>query len=373
MAPIALTGATVCTGDAVLAGHAVLVEGRQVAGVVPERDVPAGAERLACDGAYLAPGLVDLQVNGGGGVLLDDDPTPGAVARIVAAHRRLGSTSVLPTLTSTPDAVLAAAVEAAATPVTGSLGLHVEGPFLDPAHAGIHDRALIRPMTGADAERLARLGPRGLVTLAPERVDPRSIARLARAGVHLAAGHSGAGPDALGAAVEAGLRLVTHLFNAMSGLRAREPGLAGAALADDRVACGLIADGHHVSDPAIRVALRCKPAGRLFLVSDAMPPVGSSDARFRLGGRDISVRAGRCVAADGTLAGAAVPLAHGVRHLVGLGVPVPEALRMASTVPADLVGAGGAAGRIAAGRLADLVVVDERGSVERVIAAGEVR
>jgi N-acetylglucosamine-6-phosphate deacetylase len=267
--------------------------------------------------------------------------------------------------------VLAAAIDAATTPITGCLGLHVEGPFIDAGHPGIHDPALIRPMTERDAGRLARLGARGLVTLAPERVEARHLARLARAGVHLAAGHSGAGPDALDGAVRAGLRLVTHLYNAMSPLRAREPGLTGAALADDRVACGLIADGHHVSEAAIRVALRCKPAGRLFLVSDAMPPVGSRIERFRLAGREISVRGGRCVAADGTLAGAAVPLAHGVRHLASLGVRVPEALRMASTVPADCIGAGGVAGRIAAGRLADLVVVDERGGVQRVILAGE--
>jgi N-acetylglucosamine-6-phosphate deacetylase len=371
---VALVDAVVCTGDAVLVEHAVVVEDGSIAAIVPVDSVPRGVQTVAVDGAYVAPGLVDLQVNGGGDVLLNDAPTAEGVAAIVAAHRRLGSTGVMPTLISAPRETIGAALEAVRAGVRdrvpGLLGLHVEGPFLAPERAGIHDARQIRPMTGEDAELLASLDAPTLVTLAPERVDHRLLERLVAGGVHVAAGHSAAEPADLDVAARAGLRLVTHLFNAMSGIGARRPGLAGAALADDRVACGLIADGHHVSPAAIEIALRCKPPGGLFLVSDAMPAVGGSEERFAIGGTPITVRDGRCVSADGVLAGSAASLADCVRHLVRLEVEVPDALRMASTIPADLVGLGDRVGRLAPGRVADLVVIGGDGGLRGVMLQG---
>ena len=374
MSAVALVDAVVCTGDAVLAGHAVVVEDGRIASIVATEEAPGHVPAVAVDGAYVAPGLVDLQVNGGGDVLLNDEPSPEGVAAIVAAHRRLGSTGVMPTLISASGDTIDAAIEAVRAGLRdglpGLLGLHVEGPFLAPEKAGIHDRRQLRSMTRADADRLASLDAPTLVTLAPERVEPSLIERLVEGGVHVAAGHSAAEPPDLEAAVGSGLRFVTHLFNAMSGIRARQPGLAGAALADDRVACGLIADGHHVASSAIRIALRCKPAGGLFLVSDAMPPVGGHRDGFRIAGRQITVRDGRCLSPDGVLAGSAAALADCVRHVVGLGLAVPEALRMASTVPADLIGLGARVGRLAPGRAADLVVVGADGGLQRVMIAG---
>ena len=215
-------------------------------------------------------------------------------------------------------------------------------------------------MTGADADLLCSLDAPTLVTLAPECVEPALVERLVAGGVVVSAGHSSATPADLSAAAARGVSLVTHLYNAMSGIRAREPGLAGAALAEDRVACGLIADGHHVAAGAAGDGAALQAAGRaLPRVSDAMPPVGGSATRFALGGREIEVRDGRCVAPDGGLAGSAASLAECVAHLVTLGeVSVVDALRMASTVPADLIGVGGEFGRLVPGRVADLIVVD---------------
>ena len=243
MTVLALVGGIVCTGDAVLPGHAVLVEGEPDRGRRPRRATSRrGAEVVELDGAFAAPGLVDLQVNGGGDVLLEDEPTAEGVAAIAAAHRALGTTALLPTLISPSNEAIAAAAAAVRAArdagVPGVLGLHVEGPFLNPLHAGAHPPERLRPLTPDDADLLAGLGVPTLVTLAPEMVAPELLARLAAAGVHLAAGHSAADAAALDRAVGHGLRLVTHLFNAMSGFRARDPGLIGAALADDRVACG---------------------------------------------------------------------------------------------------------------------------------------
>ena len=367
---LALAGGIVCTGDAVLPGHAVLVAGDRIADVVDVAHIPRDAERVELDGAFVAPGLVDLQVNGGGDVLLEDEPTAEGVAAIAAAHRALGTTALLPTLISPSNAAIAAAAAAVgaarAAGVPGVLGLHVEGPFLNPLHPGAHPPERLRPLTAGDAGLLAGLGVPTLVTLAPEVVAPELLARLAAAGLHLAAGHSAADAAALDRAVGHGLRLVTHLFNAMSGFRAREPGLIGAALADDRVACGLIADGRHVAEAALRVALRAKPPGKLFLVSDAMPPVGGRTATFRLGAAEVAAHD----ALRARPVGSASPLAGGVRTLAALGVPVPEALRMASTVPADVLGLGGEVGRLRRGRRADVVVAGADGRLLRVMAGG---
>lgn len=373
---LALVDGVVCTGDEVLRDRAVLVGNGRIEDIVASSSVPAGVREVSVGGGFVAPGLVDLQVNGGGDVLLNDEPTVAGVRAIVAAHRRLGTTSVMPTLVSASNPSIEGAIDAVggalAEEAPGLLGLHVEGPFISPERPGAHDPAQIRAMSSADAERLASLDAPTLVTLAPECVEPALVERLVAGGVVVSAGHSSAGPDDLDAAVGRGVRMVTHLYNAMSGIRAREPGLAGAALADDRVACGLIADGHHVAPAALSMALRCKPSGALFLVSDAMPPVGGRATRFTLDGREIEVRDGRCVAPDGGLAGSAASLAECVAHLVaGAGVEVPEALRMASTVPADVIGLGGEVGRLLPGRAADIVVVGERGELRLVMEAGQ--
>lgn len=363
----ALTGARVFTGEAIRAGRAVLIERGRIADVVPEAAVPAAAERVALPGGLLAPGFVDLQVNGGGGVLLNDAPTVEGIATIARAHRRFGTTGLLPTLiTDTPevtDRAVTAVRDAIAAGVPGILGIHLEGPHLAPERKGIHDPARIRGLGEGDLERLSALPRtlgRTLVTLAPETVPAGTVRALAEAGVIVAAGHTAATYEQLRAAQDEGLAGFTHLFNAMSQLGAREPGAVGAALDHEASFCGVIADGHHVHPAGLRLAYRIKGAGRLCLVTDAMAVTGSDLASFELHGRRIFRRDGRLTSADGTLAGADLDMATAVRNAVALmGAPLKDALRMASTTPAACLGLGCELGRLAPGYRADLVHLDD--------------
>lgn len=362
-----LTGARIFDGRAVHDGLGLLIEDGLVAAILPggqAGDVPP----VDLGGGWLAPGFVDLQVNGGGGAMLGDAPASESLARICAAHGRLGTTGLLPTLISdrpeTTRAVIEAAIAAAQAGLPGLLGLHLEGPHLDPRRCGAHDPALLCPMTDADLAlflRAAAALPALMVTLAPEAATPAQITALAQAGVIVSLGHSGCDSAAARAAFDAGARAVTHLFNAMSPLGHRAPGLVGAALDDARISAGLIADGVHVLPEVLRIAVAAKRgAGRLFLVTDAMAVAGTDAAGFALQGRPIRRAAGQLVLADGTLAGADCDMAACLRVMVGqVGLTPAEALAMATSVPADLIGQGHRAGRIAAGRSADLVHLDD--------------
>jgi N-acetylglucosamine-6-phosphate deacetylase len=361
-ATLALAGAAIFDGHRHHAGLALLLRQGRVAGLLPEAALPPGTPLRRLDGGLLAPGFVDLQVNGGGGVLFNEAPTVAGIAAIARAHARHGTTAILPTLiTDTPETTaraVAAVRQALAAGVPGCLGLHLEGPHLAAARKGAHDPALIRPMTPADLERLTGAGlARLLLTVAPEAVTPAQVAALAAAGAVVSVGHSDAGHAAVQAAVAAGARAVTHLFNAMSQLAGREPGLVGTALGEDRLHCGIIADGIHVHPAALALAWRLK-GERLFLVSDAMPTVGMAGDRFTLNGRAVTRRDGRLTLADGTLAGADLTLAGAVRVMVRqAGVPLEAALRMAGLLPARLVGAT-EHGHLRPGARADIVHLD---------------
>ncbi|WP_371060047.1 N-acetylglucosamine-6-phosphate deacetylase [Rhodosalinus sp. 5P4] len=367
-----MTGAEVFDGTRTRRGHAVLLEDGDIAAVLPESDLPrqVAVERLA--GGLLAPGFVDLQVNGGGGVMLGEALSADAVAGIARAHARLGATTILPTLVSdTPEATRAAISAVAGAGWPGVAGLHLEGPHL--ARPGAHDPARLRPMTQDDldlyldaARRLSLL----MLTVAPEAVTPAQVAALARAGVLVSLGHTDAPAEACAALFAAGARAVTHLFNAMSQLTARAPGLVGAALEAGTVDAGLIADGVHVDPSAIRVALRAKAGpGRLFLVTDAMAAAGTDAARFRLGGREIRRAGGRLTLEDGTLAGADLDMAGALSVMTGpVGLDRDSALAMATSIPARV--AGLRAGRLAPGLRADMVLLDEALSLARVWQGG---
>ncbi len=342
---------------------AVLVEAGRVVAVGPAADMPSDAPVTRAPG-LLAPGFVDVQVNGGGGVLLNDDPSPAGVARIAAAHRRFGATALLPTLiTDTHDTMAAAlgAVRAAIDAgVPGVIGVHIEGPFLNPARKGVHDPALMRAPDEADLALLTSSGP-GVVmlTLAPERVAKGVIARLAGAGVRLAAGHTEATVEDLDGARAEGLSGYTHLFNAMPPLGGRAPGPVGAALSERETFCGLIVDLHHVAPASARAAIAAKGAARMMLVTDAMSTVGSDVTEFRLQGRRILRSGGRLTTEDGTLAGSDLDMASAVRNTVeALGVPLADALAMASLTPATFLGLDHELGRIAPGYRADFVALD---------------
>lgn len=363
---LAFAAARIFDGERFHDGAAALVRGGRVTGLAPRSSLPADISLVDCGAGVLAPGFVDLQVNGGGGALFNDAPTPATIAAIVAAHRRYGTAGLLPTLITDTEATRRAAIAAAAAAVSaveGALGLHLEGPHLAPARKGAHPAALMRAMTGADVELMieARRAVGALmVTVAAEQAPPALIRRLADAGVVVSLGHSDASCAMAQAAFDAGARAVTHLFNAMSQIGAREPGLAGAALATGQVWCGLIADGVHVHPQTARLALAAKQGpGRLFLVTDAMSTVGVAGDSFSLHGRAVRRAQGRLTLPDGTLAGADVDMASCVRNAVtALGLPLAEALRMASLYPATLMGLADR-GRIAPGAVAAFVHLDE--------------
>lgn len=358
-----LVNVDVFTGDTVIPDGAVVIEGGRVTAVCTRTGLASGAGSLDLGGGLLAPGFLDLQVNGGGGILFNGLPTVESLVRIGEAHRNFGTTGYLATvITDAPEvrrAAAAAVREAMAAGVPGLLGIHFEGPHINPERRGVHDARHIAPLDDAAVDFLLGTGiAHALVTLAPERVPAAAVRRLAAAGLRIAAGHSAATWDEAAAGFAAGITGVTHLYNAMSPFGSREPGMVGAALAEDGCWCGIIVDGHHVHDAAVRVAWKAKPRGRLFLVTDAMPPVGvpADRAGFDLYGETIGVADGRCVTADGRLAGSALDMATAVRNCVRrVGIPLEEALRMASTHPAAFMGMERTRGRIAPGMAADLV------------------
>lgn len=375
MAKTVLLGARIFDGVAIRNDAALLVEGGVVLGVIGSHEAPPDAETKILDGGLLAPGFVDLQVNGGGGVMLNDGPSAQAMGRIAAAHRPFGTTGLLPTLITDTPAVTQAAIEAAASAVgtvAGILGLHLEGPHLAPVRKGAHLAELMRPMSEADADTLiearGRIGVL-LVTVAVEQVSPRLVRRLADAGVIVSLGHTDAGYDAARAAIDAGARSATHLFNAMSQLGNRDPGMVGAVLGAAAVSCGIIADGHHVHPESLRIALAAKRgSGRLYLVTDAMAPVGMEGDSFTLNGRTIYRRGGRLTLEDGTLAGADIDMAASIRYAHReLGLSLEEALRMASLYPAELIG-DERRGHLRSGAIADIVHLDGQLQVREVFS-----
>ena len=347
--------------DALPEATLVIEEGRILA-VEPGRVPGPGLDLPA--GAILAPGFVDLQVNGGGGLLYNDAPTAAAARAIARAHRRLGTTTILPTLiTDVPARMREAAAtiaDAVARPRGGVGGLHLEGPFLSTLRPGVHDPALIRPIDAADHDLLAALAARVpvLLTLAPERASDADLVRLAAAGVRLCAGHSAAPFERIVAALSLGVAGFTHWPNAMPPLAGRDPGIMGAALASPGAWCGVIVDEVHVHPATLRLLLATRPAGQVVLVSDAMPPAGTTLDRFVLGGRTILRRDGRLETADGVLAGADLDMAQAARNAVALlRLDGAEALRMASAYPARAMGLSDR-GRLAPGLRADLVLLD---------------
>lgn len=361
-------GGPVFDGKTLLQDACAIVEDGILRHVGPERAGPANANIVDLAGDILSPGFVDLQVNGGDGVMLNDAPSVDTLRRMARAHRTLGATTILPTLiTDTPEttrAVIAAATEAVAQKIAGIGGLHLEGPHLSVARKGAHDASLIRPMSEDDLATLvqaARTLPALMVTIAPETTTEAQVGALANAGAIVSLGHTDASFDTCQRYAAAGARVVTHLFNAMSQLGNREPGLVGAALDTPGLSAGLIADGIHVHPAAMRAAWAAKTGpGRIFLVSDAMAPAGSDITEFRLGGRLIERREGRLTLEDGTLAGADLDLATAIRVLVeNVGVPLEQALRAATSVPASVVGLGDGIGRLTPGTASPMIRISK--------------
>jgi N-acetylglucosamine-6-phosphate deacetylase len=362
MARQALKGARIFTAERFVDGHAVLIEDSTIVALVPEAAIPADVQVTSLDGGLLVPGFIDAQVNGGGGVLFNATPDAASLAQLSLAHANHGTTAMLPTFITDEAQGMRAAIEAVreamAKSVPGIAGIHLEGPFLAKSRKGAHDPDLIRTLTDADAATLVSSGLRTvLLTLAPETVRPALIATLAAGGVIVSLGHTDATYEVAMAAADSGARGITHLFNAMSPLSHRNPGVVGAALNHGALWCGIIADGHHVHPAALANALRAKrgPA-KLFLVTDAMPTAGHAEDRFYLNGRLVTRQNGLLTLEDGTLAGSDLTMDAALRFAVdNLDVGLEEALRMASLYPAMFLRLDATYGRIAPGYRADLV------------------
>lgn len=362
----ALTNARIMTNGGLVDGRTVVIEGGRIRAVTNSADIPAGARRKDLENRILLPGFVDVQVNGGGGVLFGDAPSIETLETISRAHARYGTTAFLPTILSSDLRSIRAAMKAVdgaiEAGVPGVSGIHIEGPFLSAARKGIHDASLFRSLDSEAFEILTSLKHgRTLVTLAPEETTPSTIRALSKAGVIVSAGHTDATYSEIRAGLESGLSGFTHLFNAMSPLASRAPGAVGAALEDEKSWCGIIVDGKHVDPVVLRIALRMKPANRIMLVTDAMPSVGSAKKTFELRGRTIRAVNGACIAADGTLAGTDLDMARAIRNACEfLGVSLPQAVQMASHNPAAFLGLADEMGTIAPGYRANLVLVTEQ-------------
>jgi N-acetylglucosamine-6-phosphate deacetylase len=372
-----LTNGRVLTDHGFEEGLAVVLDGATIEAVVPAAEAASAGPARDMEGAWLAPGFIDTQVNGGGGVLFNDCPTAECVRSIGEAHRRFGTTGFLPTLISDDLDVIATAIDAVeqalAEGAPGVLGIHIEGPFLNVDRKGVHDASKFRTLDEEAFTLLTRLqAGRTLVTLAPETTTPRMIRRLADAGLVVSAGHTDGDYETVRGALACGVTGFTHLFNAMSPLASRAPGAVGAALEDLNAWCGIIVDGRHVDPVVLKLAMRCRPLNRFMLVTDAMPSVGSAEKTFVLQGRRITVDDGVCVDPDGVLAGSDLDMASAVRNSRDqLGLDLAEACRMASRYPAEFLGLGGTHGRIAAGYRADLVLFDDEVRVQAVWTGGQ--
>lgn len=364
MTRVALVGGRVMTGDGLVDGLAVEIADGRIAALTPVAAVAHGVERQDLAGGLLLPGFIDTQVNGGGDVLFNDAPDVETIARIGAAHRIYGTTGFLPTLISDDldivERALTALRDARTAGVPGLLGAHIEGPFLSHARHGIHDPDHFRPLDATAMALLTRdWGGIVLATLAPEAVDRDAVRHLVAAGVVLAAGHTDATCAQMRDGFADGFTGVTHLFNAMSPLTSRAPGVVGAALESDAW-CGLIVDGRHVDPVVLRIGLRSHRLDRFMLVTDAMPCVGGDRHSFMLQGKKILVRDGACYDDHGRLAGADLDMASAVRNAVDmLGLDLADASRMASGAPAAFLGLADETGRIAEGLRADLVLLDD--------------
>lgn len=344
---LAITGARIFDSATWHDDAALLIEFGYVAGIVPASEIPANAERVTLSGGMIVPGFIDLQVNGGGGILFNNDTSLDAIRTICAAHAQFGTTALLPTLiTDTAEVnekAIAAGLAAEEARVPGFIGLHLEGPHLSLARKGTHDPALIRPIDESDLARLKRAAetlPNLICTVAAETATPQQIAVLSEAGAVVSIGHSDADYATAMAAFEAGATMSTHLFNAMSQMGNREPGVVGATLDNPKAFAGLIADGIHVHPASIGAALRAKRGpGKIFLVTDAMSQTGTDIQTLTLNGRTITRADGALRLADGTLAGADLDMIDAVNFMVDtIGLDFDEVLRMASLYPAEAMG-----------------------------------
>lgn len=378
-----VSGARIFDGQNFHDDHVLVLNGEKIVGIESKADSVAvqGDEIVELSGGILAPGFIDLQVNGGGGKLFNNDPSISALSAMLHGHRMYGTTTMTPTLISDSkeqhQAGVAVIQQAIAENMKGIIGVHIEGPFFNIERRGTHKAEFIRQPTEDDIAWVCEASQESqdmvtIVTLAPERAEKGQIAALVKAGVIVCAGHTDAYYADVKAGLEEGLSGFTHLFNAMRPLTGREPGVVGAALEDKNSWCGIIADGHHVHPSTLAVAIAAKPKGKVFIVTDAMATIGHPTKSFELYGEVIKEQDGCLINAEGRLAGSAISMIDSVRYAVeGIGLDLEESLRMASLYPAQFVGRAKELGRLAEGYRADLVHFDQDFVVKNTWVAGQ--
>jgi N-acetylglucosamine-6-phosphate deacetylase len=363
-------------GESLIDGQTLLVSGGRIEAIGPDLAIPTGYHRVDLNGDILAPGFVDIQVNGGGGALFNDAPSVETITTIARAHAKFGTTALLPTLISDDLEKIALAIEAVdaaiEAEVPGVLGIHLEGPFLNTSRKGVHDASKFKVLDQEAIELLTRLKHgKTLITLAPETAPPGAIAELVRRGAVVFAGHTEASYEQIIAAEAEGLRGFTHIFNAMSQLVSRAPGVVGAALSSPTSFSGLIADGVHVHVANMALVARLLGPKRTVLVSDAMPTLGSDQDWFELKGEKIFARGLTCYTPDGVLAGSNLSLHDAMGVMMRqVGIGLTDALQMASHAPARAIGLEGQVGRLAVGARADFVQLDGDSNLVRVWQRG---
>ena len=363
----ALINARILTPEGFKDKQSVLYEGGIITHICNDKDRPVDAvvER-DLDGLVLLPGFIDIQVNGGGGVLFNQHPSVEGIRAIGAAHRKFGTTGFFPTLISDDLDVMARAIKAVNVAITqgvqGVLGIHLEGPFLNTEKQGVHDASKFKTIGEDELALMSSLkNGKTIVTLAPEKTTPNTIKNLNKLGVIICAGHTQASYEDTLLALDAGLTGFTHLFNAMKPLQSRDPGVIAAALVDSRSWCSIIADGHHVHPAMLKLAIRAKRDNQVFLVTDAMPSVGASHKPFSLGNMKIKVTGGKCITENGTLAGSDLDMIGAVRNAVAmLDIDIAQAVRMASILPARFINMHDQIGEIRVGHQANFVLVSQK-------------
>lgn len=373
----ALTNCILHTGHQDLTHHALLIEGETIVDVIPEAQLAVGVSVIDLTGKHVAPGFIDLQLNGCGGVMFNDAITVETLDTMHRTNLKSGTTSYLPTLITSPDQDMLRAIDLVTEYRKHSphnvLGLHLEGPYLNPKRKGIHNEAYIRKPNRVMIEKIAGAGSDvvKLITLAPEQVEVNEIRLLANQGIVVSAGHTDATFEQAIYGFEAGVRMVTHLFNAMSPWLGRSPGMVGAVLSRADVYAGIIADGYHTHFASIALAQKLKQ-DKLILVTDATPPVGTEMSSFVIGGHEVFYKDGKCVSADGTLGGSALTLIEAVANSVRyLNLPLAEGLRMASLYPAQAIGVDQRLGRIAPDYVANLAIFDDEFQIAGVVDRGK--
>ncbi|EEZ88856.1 N-acetylglucosamine 6-phosphate deacetylase [Vibrio harveyi 1DA3] len=372
----ALSNCKIYTGSDVLTDHAVIIDNDQIQSVVPVTQLPEGIEVKDLDGANLSPGFIDLQLNGCGGVMLNDEITPETMQIMHEANLKSGCTSFLPTLITSSDEDMRAAISAAREYhnkyQNQSLGLHLEGPYLNVAKKGIHSVDFIRPSDDGMIDLIcANTDIIAKVTLAPEQNDSEHISRLKAAGIVVSIGHTNATYAEARQGFEAGISFATHLFNAMTPMVGREPGVVGAIYDTPEVYAGIIADGFHVDYANIRIAHKIK-GEKLVLVTDATAPAGANIDHFIFVGKKVYYRDGKCVDENGTLGGSALTMIEAVQNTVEhAGIALDEALRMATLYPATAIGVEEQLGRVRKGMVANLTIFDRDFNVKATVVNGQ--